>query len=78
MLYKIVAARKEYKQVRSGLDNWFRMVRHFRVYGSRRVHVWKCGRGIVRADGRINFDFSLVKNVNFSATLLTRWYCSLV
>jgi hypothetical protein len=24
------------------------------------------GRGIVRADGRINFDFSLVKNVNFS------------
>ena len=23
------------------------------------------GRGIVRADGRINFDFSLVKNVDF-------------
>jgi len=33
------------------------------------------GRGIVRADGRVNFDFSLVKNVDFREVkfLQVRW-----
>ena len=31
------------------------------------------GRGIVRADGRINFDFSLVKNFNFSESAFVQF-----
>ena len=31
------------------------------------------GRGIIRADGRVNFDFSLVKNVDFTESLFVQF-----